>query len=207
MLVTLTKDNWTKTTLGDVAELVIGRTPKRKVSEYWTSDLTNPFLNIKGMRTEAFEEGVTQTAIEAKEARMAPPGALLMSFKLSVGRVYVPKREVYYNEAIVWIKPNEDLVHQDYLMYLLQNVDWTDLGNEAVKGKTLNSTSLKSLQLELPPSDEQERIVQLMNETDNHIDALRDELSALEDLRENILHSLVTGHHEIPAGFDVQNFQ
>lgn len=188
----MNREEWKETTLGEVATFAIGRTPARKNPDYWTRDLTYPFLTIKGMGSGEFEEGVTDLAISGKKAKAAPEGALLLSFKLSVGRVITAPRTVYYNEAIAWLKPNEGVISQDFLALALENVDWTYQGNLAIKGKTLNSQSLKLVEIPLPPIEDQREIVSFMQALDQMIQAGDREISRAEQMRVDVLKTVLT---------------
>lgn len=42
-------EEWAQSTLGEVADLTIGRTPPRGESRFWTDDLTRPFCTIADM--------------------------------------------------------------------------------------------------------------------------------------------------------------
>ena len=206
----MSREDWKETTLGEVATFTIGRTPARKNPGYWTRDLTYPFLTIKGMGSGEFEEGVTDLAIADKQAKSAPEGALLLSFKLSVGRVITAPRTVYFNEAIAWIQPDEDIVSQEFLALALENVDWTYQGNLAIKGKTLNSKSLKLVEIPLPPIEEQCEIVSFMQALDQMIQAGDREISSSEQMREDVLKTLLTNENDKWAEkplMDVVNLQ
>ena len=43
------RDGWERTTLGQIANLTIGRTPPRDDPGYWTHDLARPFCTIADM--------------------------------------------------------------------------------------------------------------------------------------------------------------
>lgn len=196
---------WEQTTLGKIAHRTIGRTPPRKESKYWTDDIQMPFCTIKSMQDRAnmsFSEGVTEEATSDKVAKLAPEGALLLSFKLSIGRVRFAPRDVYFNEAIAWIRPIESTAKKEFVALALENVDWDSLGSRAVKGKTLNSQSLDSVPIPLPPLHEQERMVETMNTLDETVEASRASLDRLRDLRPSMLSVLLSGEHEIPNSYD-----
>lgn len=167
------RDGWQQTTLGEVSTRVIGRTPRRSEPSFWTSDTSRPFFTIADMRERyvtAGREGITEEAIIAGQAKEVPAGSLLLSFKLSIGRVAITDREVFPNEAIAWVKPDPGIM-RDYLALSLENVEWDGLGGRAVKGRTLNARSLSAVPIPLPPLAEQRRIVDLVGALDDAIEA------------------------------------
>ena len=97
---------------------------------------------------------------------ISPVGSLLMSFKLTVGRTSILDIEAYHNEAIISIYPfvDEEYALRDYLFYTLPVLANMGDSKDAIKGKTLNSKSLNSLLIPLPPLKEQIRIVNNIEE-------------------------------------------
>jgi type I restriction enzyme S subunit len=88
----------------------------------------------------------------------APAGTLLMSFKLTIGKVARLGIPGYHNEAIAAIHPTiADL--DPYLFRLLPLFAMGGATNAAIMGNTLNATSLGNIPIALPPLAEQHRLV------------------------------------------------
>ena len=81
----------------------------------------------------------------------------------------------YHNEAIITINPyvDDDYAFRNYLFYLLPVLANLGDSKDAIKGKTLNSTSLYNLLIPLPPLAEQRRIVAKIEELFAEIDKLK----------------------------------
>jgi len=95
----------------------------------------------------------------------SPRGTLIMSFKLTVGRTSILNVDAYHNEAIISIWPFLDSCSlQPYLFYTLPVLANLGDSKDAIKGKTLNSSSINNLLIPLPPSAEQIRIVDKIKE-------------------------------------------
>lgn len=167
------REGWELTRLAAVSDRSIGRTPPRNDLRYWTTSLERPFCTIadmKGRTTAGGSEGITLLAEREAKAKRVPAGALLLSFKLSLGRTAVAVRDLFPNEAIAWLRPRPPML-QDFLAIALEVVDWDSLGDRAVKGKTLNAASLDAVPIILPPLSEQRRIVDLVAALDDTIAA------------------------------------
>lgn len=196
-------DEWVETTLGDVASLTIGRTPPRKDSRYWTDDLTLPFCTIADMdgpNIDPQREGVTPLAEAEGKAKRVPAGSLLMSFKLTIGRVGIATRDLFPNEAIVWIEPSQADLDLRYLAYWLEAQDLSEGSGRAVKGNTLNSTSLRSIRVVVPPLHVQRRIVDLMGHLVTHLKNLEAERDSLTALMDQMCIEAETSSDLIPLG-------
>ena len=93
-------------------------------------------------------------------------GSLLMSFKLTVGRTSILNIDAYHNEAIISIYPfiDDEYALRNYLFYTLPVISNMGDSKDAIKGKTLNSKSLNSLLMPLPPLREQRHIIKRLEE-------------------------------------------
>lgn len=200
-------DSWDIRTLGEIASRVIGRTPPRNEGRFWTEDSTErPFISISNMKSRIISgsaEGVSEAAEKEGKAKRVPAGSLILSFKLSLGRVGITDRDVFTNEAIAWIQPRAD-VHRDFLALALENVEWDGLGSRAVKGRTLNSESLDAVQIPLPPLYQQQRIVDLIGAMDDAVDSAVAQTTALRGLssalRRTTFEELTKACHDSKAG-------
>lgn len=117
------------------------------------------------------KEKVSEVAAMEQMGAITPKGSLIMSFKLTVGRTSILGIDAYHNEAIITIGCfyDENYICRDYLMYALPFLSNLGESKDAIKGKTLNSKSLASLLIPLPPLKEQSRIVSMIKTIYQHI--------------------------------------
>ena len=163
------RDGWSDSTLGQMARIRIGRTPPRNDTRFWTTDTSRPFCTIADMTGPTIapqREGVTELAEAEGKAKRVPAGSLLMSFKLTIGRVGIAEVDVFPNEAIAWLEPFDQTLDKRYLALWLEASDVAAGSGRAVKGNTLNSDSLRAIPVAYPPIREQRRIVDLIDAVD-----------------------------------------
>ena len=173
--------SWEWVRLDHIADFEIGRTPPTKEERFWAKDGI-PWVSIADMpstgRVVTTRRSVTDSAArEVFKKPPAPAGTLLMSFKLSIGKVAFLETPSYYNEAIIAIYPPTPGI-SSYLQVCLQAIDLLGGSAAAVKGSTLNKSSLSALLIPLPPIEEQGRIV--------------DKVDSLMAMCDNLEASLVT---------------
>ena len=180
-------DRWKFARFAQIVDFRMGKTPPRENSKWWIKDL--PWVSISDMP----ENG---TILETKESVssdsikdifnnfVSPKGTLLMSFKLTVGRVSILGIDATHNEAIISIFPfvNDNFITRNYLFYILPYISQYGETKSAIKGKTLNSKSIANLIVPLPPLEEQKRIVAKIEE----IFCVLDKLHKLFDENANI---------------------
>lgn len=164
--------NWESKKLGDLCDIRIGRTPSRACSDYWGG--SNLWASISDMSAKKFlsqtKELITDYAIDECRMREVPPGTVLFSFKLSIGKVSIAKTPLYTNEAIAALPIKEpELLIEDYLYHALRLVAGRIAGNRAAKGETLNKGSISLIDIPLPPRDEQLRIAAALDGIEDQI--------------------------------------
>jgi type I restriction enzyme S subunit len=155
-------EGWKWCRLPDVANYRMGKTPPTKDSAYW-ADNGIPWVSISDMVHGERVETTSRTVSDAARERIfrsspAPAGTLLMSFKLTVGKVATLGMEAFHNEAIISIFPFSG-VSQAFLTHFLPMIAQGANSKNALMGDTLNSESLSVLAVPLPPLAEQQRIV------------------------------------------------
>jgi len=123
-------------------------------------------------------------------------GTLLVSFKLTLGRLAIAGRELYTNEAIAALSINDEkIISREYLYYYLHYFDWdaAAVGKEKVKGKTLNKAILKTLEIRFPSLNEQKRIVSILDEAfakiHNSKEKLQQKLAGAKEIYFSVIHS------------------
>lgn len=157
-------DSWEWVKFGEIVQFSLGKTPSRGMTEYWNNG-TIPWVSIGDIKNEKYlketKEKISESALEDKfKNELVPANTLLMSFKLSIGKVCILKVPAVHNEAIISIHPfiNTNYITRDYLYYILPLISNMGEFTPAIKGKTLNKTLLQELKIPLPPLEEQSRI-------------------------------------------------
>lgn len=157
--------NWSWCTFSQIVEFNLGKTPARGNSSYW-SDGEYSWVSIGDMSSRGYitstKEKVSQKAYdECFSKGLSPKGTLIMSFKLSIGKVAILDTDSFHNEAIISIYPryDEDDIFKNYLYWVLPTIAQNTEAHGAIKGNTLNKTSLSGMMIPIPPLQEQKRIV------------------------------------------------
>lgn len=162
-------NHWTWIRFENLVNFKIGKTPSRKEDAYWNGGYS--WVSISDMVSDGHinktKESITQHALENSfKGVLSPKGTLLMSFKLTVGRVSILDINAIHNEAIISIFPyyDEDNILRDYLFKTLPFLSKFGDSKGAIKGDTLNRASINNLLIPLPPLAEQKRIVTKIEE-------------------------------------------
>lgn len=158
--------NWPSVALGEICDVRIGRTPSRSDASLWNGDL--PWVSISelnGGTITTTKECIAVAAL-SKMPPIVPAGTLLFSFKLSIGKMAITGIPLFTNEAIAaLVIKDANRVRRDYLKYALMTLTF-ESADGAVLGKVLNKGKVAGLRIPLPPLDEQDRLVGLLDEAD-----------------------------------------
>jgi type I restriction enzyme S subunit len=115
----------------------------------------------------ASKETITDAGAAECKGRLVEPNTLLMSFKLSIGKLGFAKVPLYTNEAIAALPVRDpSRLSPEYLYYALQVIDLLAETDKAAKGKTLNKKKIQRLPIPLPPLAEQRRIAEVLDSAD-----------------------------------------
>lgn len=150
---------WRYVASGDVYDVGIGKTPPRKESQ-WFSDGHGdvPWVSIRDMGDCGVficetSESITSEAIEKFNIRRIPAEAVLLSFKLTIGRVAISECEMTSNEAIAHFKSKDGFRSCRFFYCYLSNYDYSSLGSTSSIATATNSKTIRNMPI-LAPSVE-----------------------------------------------------
>lgn len=175
--------NWSKKTLDSLCEIELGKTPYRGNKKFWDAEKqTNnvwlsiaDLLNTEGKIIFDSKEYISDEGV--KLSKIVKKGMLLVSFKLTLGRLAFAGKDLYTNEAIAALSiKNEKELSKEFLYNFLSYFDWNNAteGDVKVKGKTLNKSKLKEIEIPLPPLSEQKRIVKILDEVFEEVEKAKE---------------------------------
>lgn len=169
-------DTWTYARFKDIVSYYMGKTPPRSATEYWGDDI--PWVSIADMPSNGVitftKERLSHESKKIFKDKISSAGTLLMSFKLTVGRVSILGIEATHNEAIISIFPYADTADslQMYFFKFLPQIANSGDSKDAIKGTTLNSQSINNLLIPLPPVKEQHGIIEKVEKVEDLISQL-----------------------------------
>lgn len=196
-------EGWKVGRADDFYQINIGKTPPRKEHKWFS---TNPadkiWVSIANMGNSGIfisdsSEYLIKEAVDRHNIIMVPRNTILLSFKLTVGRVAIADKELTTNEAIARFILSDDK-YMEYLYLYLKNFDYNSLGSTSSIATAVNSKTIKGMQM-LQPSD---KIIDAfhiqVNPIFEKIRSLTKENSRLSLLRDTLLPRLMSGELEVP---------
>lgn len=121
----------------------------------------------QGRRIRTTKERITEKGAEESRCQQIPKGTVLLSFKLSIGKVSITDIDLFTNEAIAALPIiQHNKLCADFLYWALRSIRLDDEVDVAAKGRTLNRAKLLRIQIPLPPLEEQKRIAAILDKAD-----------------------------------------
>lgn len=192
--------------LGDAFVLQMGKTPDRQNQNYW-NNASNKWISIADITKDKYicntKESISDIAVCESGIKAIPPNTVIMSFKLSIGKVCITKDKVYSNEAIMAFLPNNpNNIDISFLYYRLLSHNWTLGINKAVKGITLNKVSLNNTRILFPTSIlHQRKIAQILDKASELIEKRKKQLHELDRLAESVFYDMFGDPVTNPKGW------
>jgi len=148
--------------LGDICDINIGGTPLREIQDYYLNG-TNLWVSVKELNNNYIydtKEKITDLGVKKSNVKLLPINTILLSFKLSIGKIGIAGKELYTNEAIAGINTKDNLIVMNkYLYYYLQNTNLSKNATGILGNGSLNKESLKQIEIPIPTLEKQEEIV------------------------------------------------
>ncbi|PAV40165.1 hypothetical protein CJ260_01640 [Megasphaera sp. ASD88] len=173
--------------LADLFDLQMGKTPSRNDIKCWDKGVYNWIsiadLSNCGQYIHETKEKISDYAVKVSGIKVIPANTVVMSFKLSIGKVAITSKPIYSNEAIMaFIDRGKIYINPEYLYYLLMHKNWEDGSNKAVMGKTLNKSKLSQVTINVDSSEYQNEIVRKLNLVNKIIMDRKNQLKILDEL-------------------------
>lgn len=188
-------EHWRIDKLNRIFQINTGFTPSTGNNEFYENG-EHDWITIRDLDGKFVSESKTKlTDIAVKGKTKIPEGALLYSFKLSVGQMAFTTKELYTNEAIFSVFPCEGL-NLNYYYYLLDRI-LVHNSNENIYGaKILNQELIKASKLLVPSEREQTSIANYLDHKTTLIDTLiakkKQFISLLLEERTAVINQAVT---------------
>lgn len=186
--------SWMWVRFGSIADFSAGKTPSRHESSFWnTGDYA--WVSIADMEdgklVEKTKETISEKALKnVFKSNPVQPGTMIMSFKLTIGKISRLGIPAFHNEAIISINPHINSL-DSFLFKVLPELARGGDTKGAIKGATLNRESISNILIPLPPLAEQHRIVAKVDELMALCDQLQAHLTNIQINRRRLLEALL----------------
>ena len=183
-------------------DISIGKTPPRKEPQWFS---TNPqdftWVSISDMKScglyiSSSSEQLTKDAVDRHNVKVVPDNTVLLSFKLTVGRIAITNGEMTTNEAIAHFKTNKKEINE-YLYCYLKCFNYQTMGSTSSIATAVNSKIIKGMPFVVPTDKELKEFHDFAAPIFAKIKATQIETDNLATLRDTLLPKLMSGELDV----------
>ena len=183
-------------------DISIGKTPPRKETQWFSAnpqDVT--WVSISDMSTcglyiSSSSEQLTREAVERHNVKIVPDNTVLLSFKLTVGRIAITNGEMTTNEAIAHFKTDKKEINE-YLYCYLKCFNYQTMGSTSSIATAVNSKIIKGMPFVVPTDDELIDFHSVAAPMFAKIKANQTESKNLTAIRDTFLPKLMSGELDV----------
>ncbi|EFL82051.1 type I restriction modification DNA specificity domain protein [Burkholderiales bacterium 1_1_47] len=176
--------------LTDIAEVIVGGTPKTSVAEYWNGDI--PWLSVKDFNKVTryvltTEKKISMEGLQKSSTNLLKKDDIIISARGTVGALAMIKTPMAFNQSCYGIRVNAEKVSPAYLFYSLKTkIKALKAASHGSVFDTITLDTLNGLDFELPSLNEQlcasnflsllDEKIELNNSINRNLDALARQL-------------------------------
>lgn len=149
-------DDYELVELCQISDINMGSTPSTKNTTYWNGDI--PWVAVSDLDNNTVFTTKKKLSLEGSETmkkRLVKKNSILMSFKLSIGKLGIAGCDLYCNEAITYLNSKLPHVPQMFLYYILEGSNIEKYGRGTIGSSgNLNKQILETLPIPVPKNPE-----------------------------------------------------
>ena len=193
-------EGWAEKPLGETVDISIGRTPPRKEFQWFSKKQGDwKWISIKDMAangTYIFDtsEYLTEEAVDKFNIPVIPSNTVILSFKMTIGRVCITTENMLSNEAIASFKFRSDTPYNKaYLYFYLKTFRFESLGSTSSIVTSINTEMIKSFIIPIPDAKLIEKFENTSTPLFSQIRLNQIQVTTLKNLRDTLLPKLISG--------------
>ena len=202
---------WKIDIISNLFNVTIGKTPPRKEIECFSKNYKDiKWVSISDMGNSGLfivdtSEYLTPEAIKKYNVNVVPKNTVILSFKLTIGRVSITSEDMTTNEAIAHFNSDNNFINE-YLYFYLKNFNYRVLGNTSSIAEAINSKIIKSIKIIIPKDDILNKYHNIVFDMFKKIRNNQIENQKLSGIRDSLLPKLMAGEIRIDKNFETINF-
>ncbi len=196
---------WKMKTMDDISIVGIGKTPPRKEPQWFSEcSMDIPWVSIKDMgNAGAFinqtNEFLTREAVDKFNVRVVPDNTVILSFKLTVGRLSITDGAMTTNEAIAHFRTDKNSpLTSEYIYFSLKSFNFDTLSSTSSIANAVNSKTVKSLPVLVPTAKAVSAFQFQVGTIMQRIKKNENQAQTLAQLRDTLLPKLISGQLRLP---------
>lgn len=191
-------ESWKWVRINEIGQVVGGGTPSTSKSSYFTEPTSPeaiPWLSPADMRKQKSmyvshgRQSLTTDGYKNSSATLIPKGSVIFSSRAPIGYVGIASNPLSTNQGFKSIVPDEGICSEYVYWYLLLRADDINARAPGTTFKEISGTSFAKEVFALPPTSEQKRIVDKVEEVMQQLDELEVKKIESDEIRTRLTRS------------------
>ena len=188
-------NDWRYLTLGDVATIVGGGTPRKRVTDYWNGSVQwatpTDITALHGRKIDRTATTITDSGLAKSSATLLPPNSLLMTTRATIGACAINSIPMATNQGFQNLVPRPDTL-VEFLYHLIQHhrrqLELVATGSTFLE---VSRRALRDFRIVLPPVCEQRKIAAILSSVDDVIEKTRAVIGQLQIVNRSLTSELL----------------
>lgn len=191
-------EDWTTKTIKEVATYRRGSFPQPYGLAKWYDDISGmPFVQVVDVAKNKKLKPETKQKISAAGAQMSvfvKKGSVILTIQGSIGRICITQYDAYVDRTLLIFESFKE----DFNTYFFMISIWLKFQIEKEKApggiiKTITKEALSSFEISFPNRDEQDRIAEVLEDTEKEIEQLESKKEKYQAIKQGMMQELLTG--------------
>ena len=169
------KQGWEIKKLGEVCEIVGGSTPKTNEPSYWDGEhyWVTPAELDGAKYISSTSRTITDEGVKSAHLQLLPSGTVLLSSRAPIGKVAITTTPMYCNQGFKNLVCSTKLHNEFVYWFLYHRKEYLNSLGTGATFKEISKRVVEQIPIPVPPREEQERIVEILDRKFERIDALK----------------------------------
>lgn len=177
--------------IAEVADIILGGTPRTTVKEYWNGDIkwisVKDISSCRGKYLYSTEKSISRAGLQNSAAKLIGKDAIIISARGTVGRLCMTPYPMSFNQSCYGLVARPQRVDPHYLYYNLHLVlNQLHALSYGTTFSTITKATFEDVRIGLPSLPEQQKIVSILSAFDDKIELNNEMNKALEELAQAI---------------------
>ena len=187
---------WIIKELGDVGEIVTGKTPSTADESLWNGEIQ--FVTPTDITDDKFQRKTQRTVVYNSKMKVLPEKSIMFTCIASIGKMAISTHPFVTNQQINTLIPSSDF-HNEYIYYSL--LKKSSIIKSTLATTTLpiiNKTEFSKLNISIPKEEkEQQKIAECLSGIDDLIMAQTENIEALKEHKKALMQGLFPSVEEV----------
>lgn len=179
---------WEEKTLGDIGEVVTGKTPSTSDASKWNGDIL--FVTPTDIKNEKYQYTSERTVSASAVSKVLPTKSIMYTCIASIGKMSLSTRQTTTNQQINSLIPHKSYDNEFVyygLLWLTPKIISTQSNNTL---PIINKTEFSKFKLSTPPYGEQQKIATFLTALDDKIKAEQTRLTTAKQWKKGLLQRM-----------------